>query len=117
MIVVQLLTNKQGEATLMGGAVSAMPVTSWPVRAAGDGSAALCRSCRRMRPDEATGWLRTGARTDRSNTEATGIKRKVMAGNTLGRWPNEALQRIAALLRFRMNPKGHGGAARAGGIR
>jgi hypothetical protein len=117
LIVMEQLQNQQGEATMTGGAVSAMSGTSWPVPAAGGLSSARRCPRRRRRWDEATGWLRTGARTDRSNTEATGIKRKVMAGNTLGRRPNEALQRIAARWRFCLKLNGLGWAARAEGGR
>ena len=96
MIVMERLQNKQGEATLMGGAISAMPVTSWPVSAAGYSSLALYRPCHRKRTGEARGRYRTGVRTVRSKTETAGMTCEVGAGSTLGRWPNEALQRIAA---------------------
>jgi hypothetical protein len=96
MIVVHLLTNKQGEAILMGGASRAMSVTFWPVKAAGSHSSTLRRPCRRIRIDKTKGWIRKAAQTVRNTAETTGTKCAVGAGSAVGRRPNPALQRIAA---------------------
>ena len=117
MIVVQLLTNKQGEATLMGGAISAMPVTSWPVSAAGSHSSTLRRPCRKMRMNETKGWGRNAARTVGNKAETTGTKCKVTAGSALGRWPNPALHVTAARWRLRLTLHGSGWAAAREGER
>ena len=75
-------------------------VRSWPVRAAGDDPSALRRRCPRIQLDEARGWARTEVRTVGTKAEEEEAARKVRAGNAVGRWPNEALQRIAARWRF-----------------
>jgi hypothetical protein len=67
--------------------------------------------------DEAKGWLRTGARTVRSQAETTGMTHEVRAGSARGRWPNPALQRIATRWRILLKPNGRGWAARAEGCR
>ncbi len=112
-----LLTNKQSEAALMDGVSSAMPVMSWPVRAAGCYSSALRRPCHRKRTGEARGPYRPGGRRVPSQAETTGVTRAVGAGSAGGRWPNTALQRIAARWRMLLKPKGCGWAARAEGGR
>jgi hypothetical protein len=96
----QQLQNKQSEETLMGGAVSAPSVTSCSASAAGDSSSMLRRRCRRTRSDDANGGDGTAVRTDRNKAETRGRTCKVFAGSALGRWPNTALQRIAARWRF-----------------
>ena len=117
MILIQRLQNKQGEVILIGGASRAMPVRSWPARGARGVASALARCCRRMRLAKAKGWLRTGARTVRSQAETTGMTHEVMAESAIGQWPNEALQRIAARWRFCLKLNGLGWAARAEGCR
>ena len=100
----------------MGGASRAMSVTSWPVRAAGYDPSALRRRCHRIRSDEANGQYRTAPRTGTSKANATGATREVCARSAVGRWPNEALQRIAARWRLCLNRKAASGplALRAG---
>jgi hypothetical protein len=88
MITMLRLQNNRGEATLRGGASRGAPVTCWLVSAAGYYPSVLARPCRRIRPDDASGWLQTAARTGRGQAETTGMKRKVRAGSALGRWPN-----------------------------
>lgn len=66
---------------------------------------------------EAKGRLRRATWKVTSQAKTTGPTREVVAGSAVGRWPNPALQRITALLRFRMNLNGHGWAARAEGGR
>jgi hypothetical protein len=65
----------------------------------------------------ARGRYRTGVRTVISQPETTGTTRKVCAGSAVGRWPNTALQRIAARVRFLLRPKEYVWAARAEGGR
>jgi hypothetical protein len=81
---------------MTGGNSNAELVTSWQAGSAGDCPSALPRLCHRTRVDAARSRSRTATRTDRSVTEAQGMTREVVAGSTLGRWPNTALQRIAA---------------------
>ena len=100
-----------------GGTSSAAPVMSWHARAAGCCTAALAGRSRRICWDGAKGWYRTAARTVWNDGAMTGTRREVVSGSTLGRWPNTALQRIAARWRFGMKPKGRGWAARAEGGR
>ena len=82
------------------GNCSAPSVRSWHGSGAGHGTSALLGHCGRMRRDEARGWYRTEARTVRSAVTTDGTQREVLAGSTLGRWPNHALQRIAARWRL-----------------
>jgi hypothetical protein len=65
----------------------------------------------------AAGEAREGARTVGTKAEVEEAEHKVMAGSARGRWPNTALQRIAARWRFGMKPKGRVWAARAEGCR
>jgi hypothetical protein len=75
-------------------------VRSWFASAAGHGTTALVRRCYRRRWDETRGQSRTAMRMDRDKAETQGTKRAVYAGSAVGRWPNPALQRIAARWRF-----------------
>ena len=92
-------------------------VPSWCLRAAGHDTPALSGGSRRMRSDEADGPPRTKARTVTSTAELPGTKREALAGSALGRWPNPALQRIAARWRLGTKPNGFVWAARAEGKR
>jgi hypothetical protein len=93
--------------------VSAVSVTSWQGSGAGYGPSAHSRPCRRIGSDDAKGRYRTATRTNTGSAETTGPTHKVEAGSTLGPWPNNGHQRIAALLRFGMKPRGSVRAARA----
>jgi hypothetical protein len=46
--------------------------------------------------EKENGAFRTAVRTGRGQTETKGATRDVGAGSARGRWPNPALQRIAA---------------------
>ena len=86
-----------------GGNFSATSVRSWLVSGAGYTSSALFRRSGRRRSDEAESRYRPAARAVRNTTTTYGTRRKVLAGSAIGRWPNTALQRIAA--RWRLCPK------------
>ena len=103
-----LYKNKQGEVTMTGRNSHAASVTSWHAKGAGDCTAALPRYRRMMRSDGAKGRYRTAARTVTSKVETNGTARAVVAGSTLGRWPNEALQQTRPLLRMLLNLNGSG---------
>ena len=79
-----------------GGNFNSAPVTFWRAGGRGGGTAVLPRPCRRIRSDDAKGRYRPAARTVRTEAATQGMTREVVAGSTLGRWPNHALQRIAA---------------------
>jgi len=88
--------------------MSAMPVVSWPASAAGGFASALARCCPRRRWDAANGQSRTATRTGTNAAETTGNQREVGVGSAVGRWPNPALQRIAARWRFCLKLNGLG---------
>jgi hypothetical protein len=90
---------------MTGGNFSFASVWSCPVSAAGDGPSALWRSWRRISANEAKGRYGTTTRTDRNGAETTGTTRKVGAESAVGRWPNTALQRIAARWRLSISRK------------
>ncbi len=102
---------------MLGGNFRGASVRSWFASAVGCGPSALARCCHRRRWDEVKGQSRTATRRDSNQAEPTGAKREVAAGSTIGRWPNEALQRIAARWRFCLKPNEYGWTARAEGER
>ena len=85
---------------MTGGSSGAVPVRSWQASAEGCTTSALLSPCHRIRLDEAKGWLRAAARRGTSEVETLETTREVMARSTVGRWPNPALQRIAARWRL-----------------
>jgi hypothetical protein len=69
------------------------------------------------RKEKANEPSRTAERTARSTAETLRTSRTVVTGSPQGRRPNEALHRIAALLRFLLNLNGSIWAARDEGSR
>jgi hypothetical protein len=98
---------------MTGGGASAVSVRSWQARGAGCCTTVLARRCRRKRLDSRMRPGTEGAkRKVTSAVETPGTTRTVRAGSARAAWPNPALHRIAATLRFGMTLNGRVVAAR-----
>ena len=100
-----------------GGNFRVASVRSWPVRAAGDCTAALCRPGRRTRLAAAQGWSQTRVRRVTKEAATTGITREGVARSALGPGPNQRPAAHRGPVAVLFKPKGCGWAARAEGCR
>ena len=89
-----------------GGNFRVASVRSWPVRAAGDCTAALCRPGRRTRLAAAQGWPQTRVRRVTKEAATTGITREGVARSALGPGPNQRPAADAAPMAATAEPEG-----------